>query len=341
MSGAAKGLDSQKPPPVGFKRRRNVNNLGLLFQHWFPKIPQVRILLTRLVLRPRRTAPSTTTTTNNNRTHTKTKTTPANASQTHDEVGSSVTNNKYQLRPDDDEQSHSHSHSHAKRHCILVMGGSFNPVHRGHIATMAAAKRQAERQNFFVEGAYLAVAHDAHVRQKCKDQAIPARWRIAFCNAAASEVEGGWLFANCERVHGSAHEMAKRVLAGREREKVVTMIVCGSDKLKSHAAAGGGKGKRKFRKKKNKTRHNDTLVAQKLYFSRDGGVKGKPGGVLLGAVCPGLSSSVVRERLVASPGVATVRKVVGEKMLSKAVGDVIEANSAELARAVPVLFNGK
>ena len=44
----------------------------------------------------------------------------------------------------------------SRKKCILCMGGSFNPIHTGHIETMNAAKKKAEQQGFEVLAGYLA-----------------------------------------------------------------------------------------------------------------------------------------------------------------------------------------
>jgi hypothetical protein len=100
----------------------------------------------------------------------------------------------------------------SKQDCIIVLGGSFCPLHTGHLSALEAGRRSAEKKGFRVVGGYLAVAHDSHVRGKFRGRgedntfAFGVDERLRMCNAAAEASD--WLLPTpC--AFGSAQEAGK------------------------------------------------------------------------------------------------------------------------------------
>ena len=62
---------------------------------------------------------------------------------------------------------------------IVVLGGSFCPVHAGHLAALEAGRAQAQALGLTVVAGYLACAHDGmyvmHVEDACSSSAFPAK----------------------------------------------------------------------------------------------------------------------------------------------------------------------
>jgi nicotinate (nicotinamide) nucleotide adenylyltransferase len=56
---------------------------------------------------------------------------------------------------------------------ILIIGGSFNPVHRMHVHCLNVAKKHIEKQNkFSVVGGFLVPTSDSYIKRKLYDKAI-------------------------------------------------------------------------------------------------------------------------------------------------------------------------
>ena len=178
----------------------------------------------------------------------------------------------------------------------------------------------------------MAAAVDGYVVRKCAaGSAIPAHLRVALCNAAAAEA--GWILPS-QRPYGSAGELAKHVCP-EHGPGVDVVVVCGADKLKgSGHGKGKGKGGGAFGAKNTGGGH------AKVYVGRGDGADD---GALppSAAVRPGLSSTLVRTRLLARPGMRTVRVLAAEGLLSAAVVREAEARVAELQAGAPALFGGR
>ncbi len=77
---------------------------------------------------------------------------------------------------------------------VLLMTGSFNPIHRGHIESMDIARQELESRGYFVAGGYMSPSHDSYVSQKLGDQALPALQRLELCHLATTDSD--WLMAS-------------------------------------------------------------------------------------------------------------------------------------------------
>jgi nicotinic acid mononucleotide adenylyltransferase len=80
------------------------------------------------------------------------------------------------------------------RPAVLLSTGGFCPVHAGHLAMMESAREAAVAAGYDVLAGYLSPGHDAYLRMKCGDAAIPASVRIEQCAAAAGP--SGWMLVD-------------------------------------------------------------------------------------------------------------------------------------------------
>ncbi len=81
-----------------------------------------------------------------------------------------------------------------RRAVVLLMTGALNPVHRGHMAMMAQARRFLEGRGDVVLAGWLSPSHDGYVQAKYARRGEPAytsRQRLAMCRAACSDSD--WL----------------------------------------------------------------------------------------------------------------------------------------------------
>ncbi|MBL9103763.1 MAG: hypothetical protein JNL82_22655 [Myxococcales bacterium] len=78
----------------------------------------------------------------------------------------------------------------AERAVVLLMTGSFNPVHAGHLEAMEVARRELEARGYFVAGGYLSPSHDGYVASKVAG-ALSAAERLQLCQVATADSE--WL----------------------------------------------------------------------------------------------------------------------------------------------------
>jgi nicotinic acid mononucleotide adenylyltransferase len=121
------------------------------------------------------------------------------------------------------------------RPAVLVATGGFCPVHAGHLAMMEHARDAAERAGFSVLGGYLSPGHDAYVRAKCGDAAIPDHERLRLCAAAVAG--NPWLSvdpweAKHRRVAVNFTDVTARLsayLRAHVDPRIEVLYVCGGD----------------------------------------------------------------------------------------------------------------
>ena len=98
------------------------------------------------------------------------------------------------------------------RRVVLAMHGSFNPVHRGHIAAMEAAKAALEAQGYVVPYGELAITKQSHVTGK----GVPclgidsASSRLLRGDAVASRRDGSQATTGTKHVAGGAPPPGRR-----------------------------------------------------------------------------------------------------------------------------------
>jgi nicotinic acid mononucleotide adenylyltransferase len=120
------------------------------------------------------------------------------------------------------------------RLAVLVMSGSFNPVHAQHIRALEAARMALERAGWAVAGGFLAPSSDAYLKGKLTSQISSLNRRIELCGLATQVSD--WLsvfpwgefssYKTCTRLR----EQLERECAGLLKGRSLTAIeVMGSD----------------------------------------------------------------------------------------------------------------
>lgn len=115
-----------------------------------------------------------------------------------------------------------------RRHFVVAVGGSFNPVHCGHVAMLCCAREVLEElwPGCVVEG-LLAVAEQGHVRGKMpRHEVIRAQHRIAMANAATAALP--WVVPTT-RCFGSSALGVAAMWKGRDDDALWSVDVVGGD----------------------------------------------------------------------------------------------------------------
>ena len=76
---------------------------------------------------------------------------------------------------------------------ILLLGGSFNPIHIQHIKLMINVKKYLEQKyGFTIIGGYLVISSDKYVKRKLKNEAISFKMRYDMCQLCCKDYK--WLY---------------------------------------------------------------------------------------------------------------------------------------------------
>eukprot|EP00966_Prymnesium_polylepis_P290162 6702922-Prymnesium_polylepis.1 len=128
-------------------------------------------------------------------------------------------------------QRHSHRSSDSQsKEVVIVLGGSFAPLHSGHLSVLEAGRKKAVRSGFVVVAGYLAVVHDSHLRAKLRSRGdsdsdsglnLSADERLRVCNEVAED--SAWLRPTpC--LHGSAKQCGKVMVAANHRPSTGVVV---------------------------------------------------------------------------------------------------------------------
>jgi len=145
---------------------------------------------------------------------------------------------------------------------ILVMSGSFNPIHLGHVDVLVKCKEHMEKNyNYVVKYAYLSPSSDFYVKGKLGEWAIKLEHRNKLSEIAA--VNHSWMKV-CHFGLASGNATAK-ILS--KKHKMLAYEVCGADFIERtklwknrHMICIGRKGSTDFVKKQMKSMDNENFV---------------------------------------------------------------------------------
>jgi nicotinic acid mononucleotide adenylyltransferase len=70
---------------------------------------------------------------------------------------------------------------------FLVLSGSFNPIHQGHMRVLHVARTKCSHDGVGIIAGFLAPSSDEYVSAKLGGQAWPLRFRSQLCAVAAAE----------------------------------------------------------------------------------------------------------------------------------------------------------
>jgi len=125
---------------------------------------------------------------------------------------------------------------------VLVLSGSFNPVHLSHVQSFEAAKDALEKDpKFKVIAGFISTSSDSHVTSKLGQDAMKLEARNKMCELAVADSNWitmcGWGWASARRVCDKVHRtVVERVLPkyfkNLDTSRIECVEICGAD----HAA---------------------------------------------------------------------------------------------------------
>ena len=123
---------------------------------------------------------------------------------------------------------------HLEQSALLVMSGSFNPVHTQHTRAMEVARLALERAGWTIVGGVLAPSDDSYVQTKTNKHALSFQRRIELCRLATEHAD--WLFVSsvgdfrtyrvCTTIREQVQQEFAEALQGRT---IMGVEVMGSD----------------------------------------------------------------------------------------------------------------
>jgi len=119
-----------------------------------------------------------------------------------------------------------------KSFVVLLLSGSFNPVHKMHIHTFEVAKKhlQLDNPNLFVVGGYIAPSSDSYVLGKLQKEAMTLGHRSSMCGIETRKSD--WIEV-CNWGLASGHTVTREITEILKRnfpeQKIRTLEICGAD----------------------------------------------------------------------------------------------------------------
>ena len=126
-----------------------------------------------------------------------------------------------------------HSASFKGRHVVLVLSGSFNPIHLSHVRCMDAAKTALEAKGDRVVGGWIAPSSEEYVRSKLGDAAMPLKTRCDLSRAAVADSDWisvlDWGIAYGERVRQHVSQVLAPYANSVNVKAFTALLVFGAD----------------------------------------------------------------------------------------------------------------
>ena len=112
---------------------------------------------------------------------------------------------------------------------VLLLSGSFNPLHRSHVACLETAKVAHEKRTGVpVMAAWIAPSSEAYVRHKLRNEALSLRERCRLCEAAVADSPWvgvvDWGVARGDTVQRGVHEMLQHPCGPGLREADAALL---------------------------------------------------------------------------------------------------------------------